>query len=41
MTLDVKMAATLSNLSSGDFGRKFTQAEEVEAKEGVMLKGRH
>ena len=40
MSLDVKLAAALSKLASGDLGRKLSQAKEVEARRGVMLKGR-
>ena len=40
MSLHVKLAAALSKLASGDLGRKLTQAKEVEARMGVMLKGR-
>ena len=40
MSLDVKLAAALSKLASGDLGRKLTQAKEVEAGRGKMLKGR-
>ena len=38
--LNVKLAAALSKLASGDLGRKLIQAKEVEARKGVTLKGR-
>lgn len=39
VNLDVKPAAALSRMSSGELGRKITQAKEVEARRGLMLKG--
>ena len=39
VTLDVKLAAALSQLASGDLGRKLSQAKDMEARRGVMLKG--
>jgi hypothetical protein len=39
-TLDIKLAAALTKVATGEIGRKVTLAVETEAKRGRMLKGR-
>jgi hypothetical protein len=39
-TLDIKLAAALTKVATGEIGRKVTLAVETEAKPGRMLKGR-
>jgi len=39
-TLDIKLAAALTKVATGELGRKITLAVETEAKRGRMVKGR-